>query len=136
MGLGPQPGASQIGRGGHALGGQLPNPAPGHITRFDKALPDQCIPRPLDVLVCVHVRIKYEEHLPALEGAAKTQGQSVPSDLNVVRADLVLYGVMRGLHDAIVKLDRTSTRLFVVNICLSFVMALLTIVQICIAVRR
>jgi hypothetical protein len=81
------------------------------------------------------MKYHYDEYLSALEGAAKTQGQSVPSDLNVVRADLVLYGVLKGLHEAVEKLDQTSTRLYMVNIGLSVVMIAMMVLQVFIAAR-
>jgi hypothetical protein len=75
------------------------------------------------------MKYDYDKYLSQLEGAAETKGQSIPSDLNVVRADLVLFGAIKGLCDAVTRLDKTSSRLFVVNICLSVVMILLMAVQ-------
>ena len=43
-------------------------------------------------------------YLSQLEAAAKVQGQSVPSDLNIVRADLIVY-------HAVNRLNATSARL-------------------------
>jgi hypothetical protein len=82
--------------------------------------------------------MKYDcdEYLPQLGGAANTQGQSIPSDLNVVRADLVLYGVLKGLREAIAKLDNTSAMLFKVNISLSVIVILLMVVQVWAALHR
>jgi hypothetical protein len=79
---------------------------------------------------------EYDVYLQQLDGAAKTQGQSAPSDLNLVRANLVLYGVLQRLNDAVEKLDRTSTRLYVVNIGLSAVLIAVGVVQVWMAARR
>jgi hypothetical protein len=82
------------------------------------------------------MKYDFDEYLQQLEGAAKTAGQSAPSDLNIVRADLVLYGVLKGLCEAVTKLDKTSARLFAVNIFLSGVIILLMIVQVWTSLRR
>lgn len=59
-------------------------------------------------------------YLLQLEGAAKTQGQSTPSDLNVVRADLILY-------HAVNRLNKISTFLSWINIGVGALLLIATI---------